>query len=129
MSDNDPDRMRIVLPRSCFFGTLRKCRQDTAGKGPGVVRTLIWLALATLLASAVMAGAVRAQGSNELDALNRQIEELRSHGKYAEATLLAERYVRLARQRYGEADPEVATALSWLGSLYKAQGDYSKADA
>jgi len=130
MSANDPDRTRIVLPRSRIFGTLsnvpsKHCR---AGKGPGVVRALIRLALATLLASAVMAGPVRAQGSNGLDALNRQIEELHSRGQYAEATLLAERYVRLARQRYGEADPEVATALSWLGSLCKAQENYSKAE-
>jgi esterase/lipase superfamily enzyme len=97
-------------------------------KGPGVVRALIWLTLATSLAAATMGGPARAQGSDELDALNSQIAKLYSDGKYAEATPLAEHYVDLARQRYGEEHPEFATAITWLGSLYQSEGRHDDAE-
>ncbi len=47
-----------------------------------------------------------AQGTDDLEQLNHEIERLFSENKTAEAVPLAERYVELARQRYGEDNPE-----------------------
>ena len=71
---------------------------------------------------------MQAQDLDEIDALNRQIGELYSKQKYADAIPLAERYVDLVRQRYGEENPEFATAITWLGSLYQSEGRYGDAE-
>jgi esterase/lipase superfamily enzyme len=93
-----------------------------------MLRALIWLALATSLAAAPICGVVRAQGSDEIDTLNRQVATLNSQGKYAEAIPLAERYADLARRRYGEDDLAFATAITWLGCLYQSQHRYAEAE-
>ena len=73
------------------------------GKGAGVVWAVILLAFATSLTAGSI---VHAQDLDEIDALNCQIGELYSNRKYVEATPLAEHYVDLARQLYGEDSPE-----------------------
>ena len=89
---------------------------------------MTWLALALSLIAATVSGGVRAQSYDELGTLNRQLDKLHSNGKDAEAVPLAERYVALARQRYGEEHSEYATAITWLGSLYGSQGRYAEAE-
>jgi tetratricopeptide (TPR) repeat protein len=54
-------------------------------------------------------------------ALPRQIQELRWGGKEAEAIQLAEHYVELAKERYGEDQPDFAAPLLLLAQLYAAQ--------
>jgi tetratricopeptide (TPR) repeat protein/CHAT domain-containing protein len=90
-------------------------------------RALVNLVLAGLVATA---GPVIgwAQDSSELTALHGQVSRLHGQGRYAEALPLAERYVALARQRYGEHRTEYATAISWLAGLYKTQGRYAEAE-
>jgi esterase/lipase superfamily enzyme len=97
---------------------VERCRGDNRA---WTLRAVISLLLAASLATAALGVAVRAQGSDGPEGLNRQIEELYSEGKYAEAVPLAERYVDLARKRYGEEHLEFATAITWLGSLYQSQ--------
>jgi tetratricopeptide (TPR) repeat protein len=60
--------------------------------------------------------------------LYRKIDELHRAGRLAEAIPLAERYVALARETYGEARVEYATAITWLGFLNKEQGRYAEAE-
>jgi esterase/lipase superfamily enzyme/Tfp pilus assembly protein PilF len=93
------------------------------------MRAVIWFVFAVSLAFPAMGGSVPAQSSDEIDSLNRQVEELHAEGKNAEALPMAERYVALTRQRYGEESAEFATAITWLGSVYDSQGRYSEAEA
>jgi esterase/lipase superfamily enzyme len=86
---------------------------------------VVLLFLAALFAAGATA---RAQGTDDLDRLNHEIERLYSENKIAAALPLAERYVALTRQRYGEDNPEYATALTWLGSLYEAQARFAEAE-
>ncbi len=65
---------------------------------------------------------------DDLVALNQQIVQLYKAGQYAEAGSLAERYVALVRQRYGEERTVFATAIAWLGMTYRAQGRYAEAE-
>jgi len=92
-----------------------------------VQRLIARLVLVALLATVGPMHA-RAQSGDELADLRAQVSQLYDHGKYAEATGLAERYVSLARQRHGEEHPEFANAISWLGRLYEAQGRYDEAE-
>jgi hypothetical protein len=69
----------------------------------------------------------RAQGVDELASPRSQVNQLYSHGKYAEAAPIAERYVALVRQKHGDNHIEYATAIAWLAYVYEAQGRYAEA--
>jgi hypothetical protein len=51
---------------------------------------------------------------------------LHSQRQYTEAVPLAERYVALARQLHGKEAVEFATAIGWLGQIYRAQNRYDE---
>src|SRR5262252_1736793 len=93
-----------------------------------VARALSVVAVLILAVLALRAAAVAQPSADDLAALDRQISQLHQSGKYAEATALAEQYVALARQRYGEEHSEFASAMSWVGRLYEAQGRYGEAE-
>jgi len=84
--------------------------------------------LAILLAATAGVSRAHAQSAGDLGRLNHEIERLYGENKIAAAVPLAERYVELARQRYGEDNPEFATALTWLGSLYAAEERLAEAE-
>ena len=86
---------------------------------------LIVLALLLAVAAAMQA---RAQGADDLDALNKQVETLYSEGKYAEATAVAKRSLALAEKKFGPDHPSVGTSLNNLAELYGAQGRYAEAE-
>jgi len=101
------------------------CRRGMALRtAPAVV----FLLLIALFAAAAIGGRARAQGTDDLDRMNHEIERLYGENKIAAAVPLAERYVDLVRQRYGDQNPEFATALTWLGSLYEAQSRFAEAE-
>ena len=60
--------------------------------------------------------------------LRKQVRQLYQAGKYIDAIPVAERYVVLARQRYGEEQTGFATAITWLGLLNRSQGRYAEAE-
>ena len=65
------------------------------------------IAVASFLLVGAMGAArpVRAQSDPELDALNRQVQQLHQAGKYQAAIAVAERYVEVAKRKRGEDDP------------------------
>jgi CHAT domain-containing protein/tetratricopeptide (TPR) repeat protein len=69
--------------------------------------------VAGILASAAPMGA-DAQGPVELDALNRQMVEFHSQGKYKEAAAIAEKALALAESSLG---PEHLDTLTWVNNL------------
>jgi esterase/lipase superfamily enzyme/tetratricopeptide (TPR) repeat protein len=91
------------------------------------MRELPLLIFVGLLAFSMAAGAPAAQ-DEDLDALNRQIEELHAKGKNSEAIALAKRYAALTEQRSGQDSLEYATAVTWLASLYQSEGDAKEAE-
>jgi len=82
---------------------------------------LLWWRLVPTLAIAVLVSvtivSTRAQPSDDLAALNKQVEELSKAGKYAEALPLAERAVKVADEQHGPNDPAVAGPLLKLGNV------------
>ena len=81
------------------------------------------------MAAPVIAPSVSfAQSTDELSALNRQVSQLHRDGKYAEAIPIAEHYVAVAKEKHGDEHIEYATAIAWLGLIYKAQGRYRQAE-
>jgi tetratricopeptide (TPR) repeat protein/CHAT domain-containing protein len=70
----------------------------------------------------------KAQRSDDLETLNRQVERLYQGGKYAEATEIAERAVNLAEQKFGRDHPDVVMEINNLSELYRARGRYDEAE-
>ena len=65
---------------------------------------------------------------DELEGLEARVQQLHRAGKYAEAIPQAERYVALAKSRYGEEHSKYASGLHDLGVLYRHQGRYAEAE-
>lgn len=70
----------------------------------------------------------KAVGISMLEALPREIQELQSSGKTIEAARLAERYVALARERFGANQPGIVPALLEAASLFEQQAKLLKAE-
>lgn len=66
--------------------------------------------------------------SDDLAALNQQIEQLYGVGKYDEAIALAQRLVELTGTRFGKEHAVYANALDILGDLYREKGRYAEAE-
>jgi CHAT domain-containing protein/tetratricopeptide (TPR) repeat protein len=73
-------------------------------------------------------GIDRSVAKGQIDALNVQVRQMRREGRYNEALSTAERYVELARQRYGDERLPVATAVDWLATAYQDMGRYAEAE-
>jgi|GEM_PF-493425 esterase/lipase superfamily enzyme len=67
-------------------------------------------------------------GQAELDALKKQVDQLRQAGKFAEATTAQQRLVKLTEKRYGPNDAQTAVALTTLADLYTAQNKFAEAE-
>ena len=71
----------------------------------------------------------KAVGLNVLDAFPRRFRELHWSGQQDQAAKLAERYVALAKERYGADQPGVVPALVEAATLFELQGNVPKAEA
>ena len=65
---------------------------------------------------------------NELDTLNRQVDQLRKAGKLAEAIFAAQRALRVTEQLHGADSAATADALTTVADLYVAQGKLAEAE-
>jgi CHAT domain-containing protein/tetratricopeptide (TPR) repeat protein len=95
--------------------------------GAYAARLLALMVLAGMAWGIALTGA-DAQGDDELARLRSEVNRLYEQGKSTEAFPAAEQYVALARQKHGEEHTEVASALYWLGSVYRAEGRYAGAE-
>jgi tetratricopeptide (TPR) repeat protein len=68
------------------------------------------------------------QGTDDLDALNKQVLTLYRQGKYAEATEIAKRSLALAEKKFGPDHPDIGQSLNNLAALYDSQGRYAEAE-
>jgi esterase/lipase superfamily enzyme len=98
------------------------------------VRTLrsapVLLPVALIALSFLFVPGIRAQAEEPADfaEISREIPALAARAKMNEAEALAERYVAAARAKTGEDSLEYATALTWLGWVYKQQQRYADAE-
>jgi hypothetical protein len=81
------------------------------------------VSLIFLMAVVVGFGSLYAQrhDADEFASLRGEVSQLYNQGNYSDAIPLAERYVAIARQRYGQGHREFATAIGLLASVYYAQ--------
>ena len=100
------------------------CRFGKALRSASALLALALIAQAALLLSGL---SVRAQSPDAFAAISLQIPELAAKGETDQAIALAERYVAAARETSGEDSLEYATAVTWLGWLYKSQQRYAEA--
>ncbi|MGA7325537.1 MAG: tetratricopeptide repeat protein, partial [Rhodomicrobium sp.] len=94
----------------------------------------VWLArkaanvlVVAILTAAAPAG-LRAQGADDIAALNRQAEQLYGQGKYREAAAIAEKALALAERVLGPEHPDTLISVGSLALLNKAQGRYGEAE-
>ena len=87
------------------------------------------LAVACLaLAMLAWSAGLKAEPAENLEALDAEISELQLAGKYADALLLAERYVSASKVQFGEASLEHAAALNRLAQIHLVQSNFDKAE-
>nr|WP_199329581.1 CHAT domain-containing protein [Coleofasciculus sp. FACHB-1120] len=67
-------------------------------------------------------------GIQGLSQLNQQVIQLYHRGEYAEAAIIAQQSLELARQILGAEHPQVAGSLNNLAELYRTQGRFSEAE-
>ena len=65
---------------------------------------------------------------NPYDEINDRIIVLFQQGKYAEAERLAKEALTMAKEKFGEDHPKVATCLDSLAMIYSTQGKYREAE-
>jgi esterase/lipase superfamily enzyme/Tfp pilus assembly protein PilF len=109
-------RVFIVELREMTMTAARLLRRPAAL----IVFVTVWILVGSINA--------KAQQSNDLNILNKQVVQLYHTGKYAEATDIAKRALALAERQFGANGAEVGNALSNLAELYRAQGRYVEAE-
>ena len=72
--------------------------------------------------------ATQPDGLEEALRLSEQVAKLYGEGKYDAAVPLAVRALSIREKALGPEHPDVATALNNLAALYKANGEYAKAE-
>ena len=72
--------------------------------------------------------AAEAKDASEVHSLNRQVVDLYQEGKYQEAIPIARQLLEIRDRVNGPDHPDYATSLNSLAALYRAMGDYAKAE-
>jgi CHAT domain-containing protein/Tfp pilus assembly protein PilF len=109
----------ISNAHSNAFATIIRYYRDRA------TYSIVLLLVGLLLA---VSHAAHAQGVEDATALNQQVKELRSQGRYSEAVPLAQRALAIQESALGPDHPEVVLPLYNLGSLYSILGRYADAE-
>ena len=76
----------------------------------------------------ILASSASLAKDDNLKTLNQRIHKLFTEGNFQDAIPLEERAVEATKRARGPEDPETATALNNLGSLFQKIGDYAKAE-
>jgi tetratricopeptide (TPR) repeat protein len=64
----------------------------------------------------------------KLSSLNKQVAELYQAGKFKQAILIAQQSLDLSDKALGPGHPATSTAINNLAEMYRAMGDYAKAE-
>src|SRR5262245_39016529 len=72
-----------------------------------------------MLCGMALAGPAQAQGQGDAAAMRAEISRLLGQGKHAQAVTIAQRYVKLVRQKYGEQHSEFVMDITWLAGGYR----------
>jgi len=88
----------------------------------GAFLFVLWVALSFAVAPG------RAQSSEDIGALNKQVDELVQRGNYTEATVLALRALAAVERQLGPDNQDVALHLSKVARLYEYRGLYDDAE-
>ncbi len=67
--------------------------------------------------AAIMPLPVCAQGADDVVSLNNQLVRLYDHGKYKEATVIAEKLLALVERKLGKEHPRTLTSVNNLAML------------
>jgi hypothetical protein len=73
-------------------------------------------------------GPAVAQSDPELEALSREVGQLRQAGRRQEAIAAAERYVEAARRKHGADHLQTGIATGWLGGLLSESNRLAEAE-
>ena len=76
----------------------------------------------------VLGGSALGQSLEEAKRLHEKVKQLYQQGRYQEAISPAKRALAIREKALGPEHRDVATSLNNLAGLYKALGDYSKAE-
>jgi tetratricopeptide (TPR) repeat protein len=90
---------------------------------PGIAGAALLAIIVTLPAQAPT------DARRQWEVLNGLSTDAYQAGNYSKGISLAEQALRLARQTFGERDPQIFTSLNNLAVLYRAQGRYSEAES
>jgi tetratricopeptide (TPR) repeat protein len=88
----------------------------------GAFLFVLWVALSFAVAPG------RAQSSEDIGALNKQVDELVQRGNYTEATVLALRALAAVERQLGPDNQDVALHLNKVARLYEYRGLYDDAE-
>jgi tetratricopeptide (TPR) repeat protein len=69
-----------------------------------------------------------ANAKHQWETLNAQVEKAYQAGDVTKGIPLAKKALELARQTFGNRDPDTLTSLNYLALLYQAQGRYGDAE-
>ena len=72
--------------------------------------------------------AAEAEDAAKAGALKRQVDDLYQAGKYQEAIPIARQLLELREKMNGPEHPSTAPSVNNLAELYRAMGDYAKAE-
>jgi esterase/lipase superfamily enzyme/tetratricopeptide (TPR) repeat protein len=73
-------------------------------------------------------GGRSAKDLDELRSLENRMFELRQTGNSTDGISIAEKYIALTRDGYGEERPKFATSIAWLAFFYEKLGRYAEAE-
>src|SRR3984893_12015114 len=85
-------------------------------------------ALALFMATLVAATLARPQSSDDLSALNKQVQQLFEQGNYAAATTVALRALNMPERLFRSDDPRLGMPLHNVSYLYQYQGRYDQSE-
>lgn len=94
----------------------------------GVARVSVCVVLVAVFSLAVgSTEPISDQSGDDLQTLRGRVVQLYEQGNYAKDVSVAERYVALVKDRFGEEHAQCSVAIFWLGMGYMAEGRHVKA--
>src|SRR5262249_7152012 len=96
-----------------------------------VVRSLKKISIAAALAGVLFVGTSSiplAQQTDDVNELNKRVQELYRAGRYSDAIQIAQRVLAIREKALGRDHPDVAQSLNNLAELYRYQRRYADAE-